>query len=76
MANIPKSVAFYAGLIYGEYDVAWPSTSEFPDGLFLRSYWANDETYWYIKQYGAMNPIGQRDVPKNILALCLLLNLI
>lgn len=68
-----KTYAFYAGMIYGEFDVTWPQTLEFPDGLYLRSAWDLFPHQWYLKQFGSMTPINQCDVPKNLLALCLIL---
>lgn len=72
MAN---AIAFYAGLVYGEYTMPWPRAEEFPDGLYLRSSWENGEVHWYLKQFGSMTPLNHCDVPKNLLALCLLLGL-
>ena len=70
-----KAIAFYAGLVYGEYDEVRPRTEEFPDGLYLRIIWPSGEIHWYIKQFGSMTPINHCDIPKNLLALCLILGL-
>ena len=71
---MPRIYAFYAGMIYGEYDVWWPNTLEFPDGLYLRTVSKDGKAIlWYLKQFGSMTPINHCDVPKNLLALCLIL---
>ena len=71
MANTTYTV-FYAGLLYGEYTKPNIPYREFPDGCYMRNGFTGD---WYIKQFGSMTPINHCDIPKNLLALCLILGL-
>lgn len=63
---------FYAGLMYGEYTKPNVPYREFPDGCYMRS---GSTGAWYVKLAGSMIPLNHCDVPKNLLALCLILGL-
>lgn len=63
---------FYAGLVYGEFTKPNFPYGEFPDGCYIRNGFTGA---WYIKLAGSMTPLNHCDVPKNLLALCLILGL-
>ena len=74
MYLMSNSIAFYAGLVYEEYDGGQIPVSELPEGIYIRSDGGN-EIFWYVKQFGSLTPINHCDIPKNLLALCLILGL-
>ena len=65
-------IVFYAGLVYGEYAKPNIPYTEFPDGCYMRNHYTKA---WYIKLAGSMTPLNHCDIPKNLLALCLILGL-
>lgn len=65
---------FYDGLLYGEYVKPNIPYMDFPEGSY--SYMRNGFTRaWYTKRFGYLTPLNHCDIPKNLLALCLILGL-
>lgn len=67
---------FYAGQLYGSYPLQeWIQGSlslEMPDGAYLL---VTEGRRWYIRQWSGYTPINLCDVPIELRALCLILDI-
>ena len=67
-----KYTVFYGTQVFGEY-AEWPGrVSNIPDGAYIRH---NPSGHWFLIQWDQSTSINLCDIPKEIQALCLLLNI-